>query len=79
VPLGVTTSVSAPDPRNVIRIIVEGIRPPKGVPERSMPAFSSLSDDDLADLVTFMRARFGQQPAWSDVHARIQEVRTGAH
>ena len=79
VSLGVTTSISAHDPRNVICIIVEGIRPPKGVPERSMPAFSSLSDDDLADLVTFLRARFSQKPAWDDVRSRIQEVRTGAH
>ncbi|MBF9235456.1 c-type cytochrome [Microvirga alba] len=79
VPLGVTTSVSAPDPRNVIRIIVEGIRPPKGVPERSMPAFSSLSDDDIADLVTFMRARFSEQPAWNDVSLQIREVRRSAH
>lgn len=79
VPLGATTSVSAPDPRNVIHIIVEGIRPPKGVPERSMPAFSSLSNDELVDLVTFLRARFSQQPAWNDVRSRVQEVRTGTH
>jgi mono/diheme cytochrome c family protein len=75
-PLGATTPISAPDPRNVIRIVLQGIVPPKGVPERSMPAFRSLSDDELADLLAFMRARFSTRPAWTDVRERIREVRS---
>jgi hypothetical protein len=43
-----------------------------------MPAFSSLSDDDLADLVGFVRARFAQQPPWNDTREHIAQARRPA-
>jgi mono/diheme cytochrome c family protein len=41
-----------------------------------MPAFGqSLSDEEIADLLAFLRSRFTDRPAWTDVPARIKEAR----
>jgi mono/diheme cytochrome c family protein len=76
VPLALTSTVNASDPRNLIHVIDEGIQPPKGAFDRSMPPFGgSLSDTDLADLMAFLRSHYSKQPAWTDVRARIVEIR----
>ena len=76
VALALTSTVAGADPRNVIHIVMNGIEPPSGVPEKSMPRFGpTLSDEEIADLLAFIRARFTDRPAWSDVPARIREAR----
>jgi mono/diheme cytochrome c family protein len=76
VPLALTSTVAGPDPRNVVHIVMNGIEPPAGVPEKSMPRFgATLSDGEIADLLAFLRSRFTDRPAWSDVPARIREAR----
>jgi mono/diheme cytochrome c family protein len=76
VPLALTSTVAGPDPRNVIHIVMNGVEPPSGVPEKSMPRFgSTLSDDEIADLLAFLRSRFTDKPAWGDLPARIAEAR----
>jgi mono/diheme cytochrome c family protein len=77
--LALTSTVNGPDPRNLIRVIIEGIQPPEGVPDRSMPAFGrSLSDADLIGLVAFMRRNFSQQPAWRDLEAQVGRIRAAS-
>jgi mono/diheme cytochrome c family protein len=79
VPLALTSTVAGPDPRNVIHIILEGIKPAAGASDKSMPAFGpSLSDEEIADLLAFLRSRFTDRPAWTDVPARIAEARAVA-
>jgi mono/diheme cytochrome c family protein len=76
VPLALTSTVAGPDPRNVIHIVIGGIKPPAGASDKSMPAFGqSLSDEEIADLLAFLRSRFTDRPAWSDVPARVREAR----
>jgi mono/diheme cytochrome c family protein len=76
VPLALTSTVAGPDPRNVIHIVIGGIEPPAGAADKSMPAFGqSLSDEEIADLLVFLRSRFTDRPAWPDVPARIKEAR----
>jgi mono/diheme cytochrome c family protein len=70
------TAVQIDDPRNVINSVLHGIRPPVGAPERSMPRFAgSLDDAQLADLLVFVRSRFTDGPAWTDLPARIAQRR----
>ncbi len=77
VPLALTSTVTGPDPRNSIYIILDGIEPPHGAPERSMPRFgSSLTDEQLADILLFMRAHFTRLPPWTDLAERITEARS---
>jgi mono/diheme cytochrome c family protein len=76
VPLALSSTVAGPDPRNVIHIVMNGIEPPSGVPDKSMPRFgSTLSDEEIADLLAFIRVRFSDRPAWSDAPARVKEAR----
>ena len=78
VPLALTSTVNMPDPANVIHIVVDGIVPPEGSPTKSMRAFGTmLSDDDLADLLVFLREHFTERPPWENLEDRIAEARAG--
>jgi mono/diheme cytochrome c family protein len=78
VPLGLTSTVNMPDPRNVIHIVVYGIEAPENSPTKSMRAFGNTVDDEgLADLLVFMREQFTEQPPWSEIDDAIAEVRDG--
>lgn len=60
-----------------MRIIREGIVPPEGERGAWMPAFKGmLSDEQLADLLSYLRA-LGGQPAWSDVAGDVRKTSRG--
>jgi mono/diheme cytochrome c family protein len=74
--LGLTTSLNAPDPGNVIHIILEGLSPEPGDKGALMPGFAAeLTDTQLAALVDYLRVRFTGKPAWRDVPERIATIR----
>ncbi len=76
VSLALNTNLHSAGPSNVIRVVLEGSHPsiPSGL--ESMPAFSSLSDRQLAELVAYLRSRFAPtQPAWPSLEAEIGRVR----
>jgi len=76
VPLALTTSVNAPDPRNLIHIVQNGLWPASGERGAMMPGFAAeLTDDQLVAVVTYVRERFSRQPAWHDVVAQVQAIR----
>jgi mono/diheme cytochrome c family protein len=76
VPLALTTSVNAPDPRNLIHIVQKGLWPPSGEPGAMMPGFAAeLTDEQLVAVVSYVRERFSRQPAWHDVVAQVQAIR----
>ncbi len=76
VPLALTSTINAPDPSNVIHIVLDGVNAPEGSPTKSMRGFgATLTDDDLADLVAFLRDQFTEHPEWTGVAERIAEIR----
>jgi mono/diheme cytochrome c family protein len=76
VALGLTTSVNAPDPRNAIHIVLEGLWPEPGAKGALMPDFAGeLTDRQVIALVDYLRARFTDRPAWTDVAERVKEIR----
>ncbi len=76
VSLALTGTVNAPDPRNVIHIVFDGIRPPRGAMQRSMPSFgASISDDDIEDMLRFIRWHFTDLPPWEDLSGHIAAKR----
>jgi len=78
VALGLTTSINAPDPRNAVHITLEGLWPDPGERGALMPGFAGeLSDGQVAALVDYLRARFTDKPAWTDVPERVREIRQG--
>ena len=76
IPLAVTTSLNAPDPRNAIHVILEGIEPESGEKGALMPGFrAELTDAQVAALVDYLRARFTDRPAWRDVVQQVGAIR----
>jgi mono/diheme cytochrome c family protein len=74
--LGLSTALSAPDPRNAANIILSGIRPLAGERSPIMPGFAdSMSDAQISELLNYLRARFSRQAAWSGVEKTVQEAR----
>ena len=63
-----------PDPRSLLRIVSDGIAPPAAEPGRFMPAFgTSLSDEQLVALLTYLRASAAAAPPWPDLAARVRD------
>src|SRR5262249_26061190 len=71
-PLALSSALTAPDPRNLIHIIVEGIWPPEGSAGPLMPGFAgALTDRQIADLAAYLRTRYTQRPAWRDLDGAV--------
>jgi mono/diheme cytochrome c family protein len=74
--LGLSTAISGPDPRNAVNIILSGVRPVQGERSPIMPGFAnSMNDEQIAALLNYLRARFGNQPAWTDVEKTVASAR----
>ena len=67
VPLALTPTLRAPSAANLISVVREGIVPPQGTPDRTMPSFPTLTAAELRDLASFMRVQFTDLPAWTDL------------
>jgi mono/diheme cytochrome c family protein len=74
--LQLSTLMSAPDPRNVIFIVLDGVRPPDGQPGPWMPRFDdTFTDAQLAALLSYLHAHYGNGPAWTDLETRVRDIR----
>jgi mono/diheme cytochrome c family protein len=70
--------MTIPTSANLIRITLEGIVPPDGEPGRWMPGFAdALSDEQVKDLVAYIRAHFSREPPWPDVADELKKARQG--
>ena len=75
--IGLNTGVTAPDPTNLIRVMLSGVTEAEGDPEAYMPGFGMLlSDRDIADIAGYLRAAYapGAEP-WDAIEPRIAELR----
>ncbi len=74
--LGLSTAISALDPRNAANIVLSGIRPVEGERSPIMPGFaSSMTDQQISTLLNYLRSRFSNQPAWTGVEKTVQDAR----
>jgi mono/diheme cytochrome c family protein len=73
--LPLAVALYLPDPRNLIHIIRHGIQPPDGQAGRWMPSFEgSLTDQQLAALVTWLRRQGTDEPPWKDVLKTVKDT-----
>ncbi len=74
--LALGTAMTIPTSANLIRLTLEGIMPPDGEPGRWMPGFAdALTDEQVKDLVIYIRAHFGRAPPWPDVADELRKAR----
>ncbi|MBV9246394.1 MAG: cytochrome c [Methylobacteriaceae bacterium] len=72
------TAVALASPRNLIEIILHGIEPVEGEPGEMMPGFADvLTDKQIAELAAYVRSRFGDGPAWSNIEDVVRGIRNG--
>ena len=75
-PLALSTSVTLHSPRNLIRIILQGISSPDGERGPFMPGYyGALTDEQVAALVTYLRAAYTDRPGWPHVKREVRRVR----
>lgn len=78
--LALASSVTADTPRNATQVILGGLQPglgEHGPGERGpwMPGFAgSLTDAQVADVLTYLRARYTDRPAWN-VDDSVRRIR----
>jgi mono/diheme cytochrome c family protein len=74
--LGLSTTISGPDPRNAVNIILSGIRPMEGERSPIMPGFAnSMTDNQVSAVLNYLRSRFSNQPAWAGVEQTVEDAR----
>ena len=74
--LSLGSALWADDPRDTIAVMLRGLRPPTGRAGPYMPAFGDVfGDAEIGALAAYIRARYSDRPAWSDVTAAAQQAR----
>jgi mono/diheme cytochrome c family protein len=74
--LALSSAVTGPDARNAANIVLSGIRPTAGERSPIMPGFAdSMTDDQVAALLDYLRARFGNAPPWTNTSDIVRDIR----
>jgi mono/diheme cytochrome c family protein len=74
--LALSSAISGPDARNAANTVLMGIRPREGERSPIMPGFAdSMTDEQIAALLTYLRARFSDQPPWADTAEIVRNAR----
>ena len=74
--LSLNSAVSAPDPANLIQVILHGIGKDEAMPGVLMPGFAqSLTDNDVAQLAAYLRRSRSHQPAWANLETAVARIR----
>jgi nicotinate dehydrogenase subunit B len=79
--LALNSNVHSPHPDNVIQAVLHGVDTPFVGEHGAMPGFGhSLSDEQIADVARYVRARFAPgKPAWEKLEGAVARLRSAAH
>ena len=74
--LRMSSAVHAPDPTNIVNVVLHGLSPAPGERSPIMPSYGGvISDAQIVDLLTYMRAAFTDKPAWSRLAELVAKQR----
>jgi mono/diheme cytochrome c family protein len=74
--LALSTAVRAPTARNMVDVILLGLPWHEGQSGPYMPGYAgALTDQQVAALAAYVRARYSALPAWPDVEAAIHDAK----
>jgi mono/diheme cytochrome c family protein len=77
--LRLSTAVHASDPTNIVNVILQGLPPASGERSPVMPSYHAvISDEQVVDLLAYMRSAFTDKPAWPDLPALVSRQRVKA-
>jgi mono/diheme cytochrome c family protein len=72
--LKLSTGIHSPDARNVVNVVLDGLPPSEGERSPLMPGFRGILDEqDLVALIQYLRSRFSDAPAWSNLEQIVRE------
>jgi mono/diheme cytochrome c family protein len=75
--IDLSTAVNAPNPRNIVNVVLYGLPARSGEAEPIMPGFiGAINDEQLAALLEYLRLRFSDAPLWRDVDQVIASSRS---
>ncbi|WP_296746514.1 cytochrome c [Mesorhizobium sp.] len=75
-----SSTIAVPDPQNAINVVLYGLPAASGRQSPIMPGFAAtLTDDQVADLLAFLREAYAQKPAWADAKAKVADTRDGKY
>jgi mono/diheme cytochrome c family protein len=76
--MGLSSAMNGPTPANPINVILSGLPAAAGERGPIMPGFAgALTDQQIAELLTYMRSQFSDQPPWEDAEALVSKIRQG--
>lgn len=76
VSLALSSAVALDEPTNFLRVVDHGIAPEQGRAGPTMPGFGDvLTDDQMADLATYVRSHFTDEPEWAGIADALAHVR----
>lgn len=74
--LRLSTAVQAPDPTNIVNVVLQGLPPAPGERSPVMPGYRSvITDAQIVELLAYMRSAFSDKPAWSDLANLVSRQR----
>ena len=63
----------------MINVVLAGLPATEGERSPIMPGFSgALTDEQLVELIGYLRSRFSDKPPWSDIAKDVRDARTAA-
>jgi mono/diheme cytochrome c family protein len=77
--LALNSALYLNEPTNLLQVILHGINAADGAPGVVMPAFTGLSNADVAGIASYLRATRTHRPAWTDLETRVATIRAQAH
>jgi mono/diheme cytochrome c family protein len=76
--LDLSTAPQGPTPENLINVTLYGLSGAPGERSSIMPGFrGSLNDAQVAALLSYIRSRFTERPAWTDLESQVRAARSG--
>jgi mono/diheme cytochrome c family protein len=74
--LALSTGPSGPNPHNLLNVVLWGLPPADGARSPIMPGFAaSLSDQQIAALLSYVRSSFSDKPAWTNLEKEVSDAR----
>jgi mono/diheme cytochrome c family protein len=73
--LALNSALTAAEPTNLVQVVLHGVGLKDGEAGLFMPPFAHLNDADIASLSAYLRRTRTDQPAWTDLEAKVAAIR----